>query len=110
VAILDRLLHDAEVLTINGPSYRLRGRLEVMHEVVDEKGGEAEGQENDRGLRGASPTQLESEPQALLSPSFRYSSSATLATCAGVAPLALNTATSDPSGRCSSIRSASSST
>jgi DNA replication protein DnaC len=24
-AILDRLLHDAEVLTINGPSYRLRG-------------------------------------------------------------------------------------
>jgi DNA replication protein DnaC len=27
-AILDRLLHDAEVLTINGPSYRLRGRLE----------------------------------------------------------------------------------
>lgn len=29
-AILDRLLHDAEVLTINGPSYRLRGRLEVL--------------------------------------------------------------------------------
>jgi DNA replication protein DnaC len=27
-AILDRLLHDAEVLSINGPSYRLRGRLE----------------------------------------------------------------------------------
>jgi DNA replication protein DnaC len=39
-AILDRLLHDAEVLTINGPSYRLRGRLEVMQE---QKGGEAEG-------------------------------------------------------------------
>jgi DNA replication protein DnaC len=36
-AILDRLLHDAEVLTINGPSYRLRGRLEVLR-----KGGEAE--------------------------------------------------------------------
>lgn len=29
-AILDRLLHDAEVLTINGPSYRLRGRLGVL--------------------------------------------------------------------------------
>ncbi len=29
-AILDRLLHDAEVLTINGPSYRLRGRLEAL--------------------------------------------------------------------------------
>jgi 23S rRNA maturation-related 3'-5' exoribonuclease YhaM len=43
-AILDRLLHDAEVLTINGPSYRLRGRLEVMNELVDEKGGEAEAQ------------------------------------------------------------------
>jgi DNA replication protein DnaC len=39
-AILDRLLHDAEVLTINGPSYRLRGRLEVM----EQKGGEAEEQ------------------------------------------------------------------
>jgi DNA replication protein DnaC len=37
-AILDRLLHDAEVLTINGPSYRLRGRLEV----VAQEGGEAE--------------------------------------------------------------------
>lgn len=37
-AILDRLLHDAEVLTINGPSYRLRGRLEV----VAKEGGEAE--------------------------------------------------------------------
>jgi DNA replication protein DnaC len=29
-AILDRLLHDAEVLSINGPSYRLRGRLEEL--------------------------------------------------------------------------------
>lgn len=27
-AILDRLLHDAEVLTINGPFYRLKARLE----------------------------------------------------------------------------------
>jgi DNA replication protein DnaC len=26
-AILDRLLHDAEVLSINGPSFRLKGRL-----------------------------------------------------------------------------------
>jgi DNA replication protein DnaC len=37
-AILDRLLHDAEVLTINGPSYRLRGRTEMLAE----EGGEAE--------------------------------------------------------------------
>lgn len=29
-AILDRLLHEAEVLTINGPSWRLRGRLEQL--------------------------------------------------------------------------------
>jgi DNA replication protein DnaC len=35
-AILDRLLHEGEVVTINGPSYRLRGRLDVV------KGGEAE--------------------------------------------------------------------
>jgi len=31
-AILDRLLHDAEVLTINGPSWRLRGRSEILRE------------------------------------------------------------------------------
>ena len=36
-AILDRLLHEAEVLTINGPSWRLRGRLE------DLQGGDASG-------------------------------------------------------------------
>jgi len=29
-AILDRLLHEAEVLTINGPSWRLKGRLEAL--------------------------------------------------------------------------------
>lgn len=29
-AILDRLLHDAEVLTINGPSYRLKDRLDAL--------------------------------------------------------------------------------
>jgi DNA replication protein DnaC len=29
-AILDRLLHDAEVLTINGPSWRLRGRGDIL--------------------------------------------------------------------------------
>jgi len=37
-AILDRLLHDAEILTINGPSYRLRGRMGMLAQ----KGGEAE--------------------------------------------------------------------
>lgn len=30
-AILDRLLHDAEVLAINGPSFRLKGRLDELH-------------------------------------------------------------------------------
>jgi DNA replication protein DnaC len=34
-AILDRLLHDAEVLTINGPSWRLRGRLEELRAAHD---------------------------------------------------------------------------
>ena len=29
-AILDRLLHDAEVLAINGPSFRLKGRLDAL--------------------------------------------------------------------------------
>jgi DNA replication protein DnaC len=46
-AILDRLLHDAEVLTINGPSYRLRRRMEVMNGAADKEGGEAEGQAED---------------------------------------------------------------
>ena len=32
-AILDRLLHDAEVLTINGPSWRLRGRTEILNDT-----------------------------------------------------------------------------
>jgi len=31
VAILDRLLHDAEILTINGPSWRLRGRGDLLN-------------------------------------------------------------------------------
>ena len=30
VAILDRLLHDAEILTVNGPSCRLRGRGDLL--------------------------------------------------------------------------------
>jgi DNA replication protein DnaC len=42
-AILDRLLHNAEVLAINGPSYRLRGRLEIM----ERKGGESEAEARD---------------------------------------------------------------
>jgi len=29
-AILNRLLHEAEVLTINGPSWRLKGRLDQL--------------------------------------------------------------------------------
>jgi DNA replication protein DnaC len=43
-AILDRLLHDAEVLTINGPSYRLRGRMEMLSE--QQEGGEAGAEAN----------------------------------------------------------------
>lgn len=34
-AILDRLLHDAEVLSINGPSFWLKGRLEALGEQDD---------------------------------------------------------------------------
>ncbi|MGH3427925.1 MAG: IS21-like element helper ATPase IstB [Mycobacteriales bacterium] len=34
-AILDRLLHDAEVLAINGPSYRLKGRLDALKRPDD---------------------------------------------------------------------------
>lgn len=40
-AILDRLLHDAEVLTINGPSWRLRGRGDIFErEPRDAQSGE----------------------------------------------------------------------
>jgi DNA replication protein DnaC len=35
-AILDRLLHDAEVLAINGPSYRLKGRLDALKRSADD--------------------------------------------------------------------------
>ena len=34
VAILDRLLHDAEILTINGPSWRLRGRGDLLADAT----------------------------------------------------------------------------
>jgi DNA replication protein DnaC len=34
VAILDRLLHDAEILTINGPSWRLRGRDDLLRRLA----------------------------------------------------------------------------
>jgi DNA replication protein DnaC len=42
-AILDRLLHDAEVLTINGPSYRLKGRQQLIA-----KGGDAPAEETEQ--------------------------------------------------------------
>jgi DNA replication protein DnaC len=35
-AILDRLLHDADVLAINGPSYRLKGRLDDLKRPATE--------------------------------------------------------------------------
>jgi DNA replication protein DnaC len=34
VAIIDRLLHDAEILTINGPSWRLRGRDDLLRRLA----------------------------------------------------------------------------
>lgn len=34
VAILDRLLHDPEILTINGPSWRFRGRGDLPREPL----------------------------------------------------------------------------
>jgi hypothetical protein len=34
VAILDRLLQDAEILTINGPSWRLCGRGDLLHQPL----------------------------------------------------------------------------
>jgi DNA replication protein DnaC len=34
-AILDRLLHDAEILTINGPSWRLRGRGDILSQHLN---------------------------------------------------------------------------
>ena len=42
-AILDRLLHDAEVLTINGPSWRLRGRDDILSHTPNS------GQEHENG-------------------------------------------------------------
>jgi DNA replication protein DnaC len=35
-AIIDRLLHDGEVLAINGPSYRLKGRLDTLKAPLTE--------------------------------------------------------------------------
>jgi len=35
-AIPDRLLHDAEVLTINGPSDRLRGRRQALNVAAND--------------------------------------------------------------------------
>jgi DNA replication protein DnaC len=52
VAILDRLLHDAEILTINGPSWRLRGRGDLLRERPQT----AENSEN-------SPTDRPQEPR-----------------------------------------------
>jgi DNA replication protein DnaC len=34
-AIIDRLLHDGEVLAINGPSYRLKGRLKQLRQIAN---------------------------------------------------------------------------
>ena len=34
-AILDRLLHHAEVISINGPSYRLKDRNKKQHKGAD---------------------------------------------------------------------------
>lgn len=34
-AIIDRLLHGGEILAINGPSYRLKGRLDQLRRPAD---------------------------------------------------------------------------
>ncbi|GHB54764.1 hypothetical protein GCM10010377_52430 [Streptomyces viridiviolaceus] len=34
-AILDRLLHHCEVISINGPSYRLKNRLKAIERETD---------------------------------------------------------------------------
>jgi hypothetical protein len=52
-AILDRLLHDAEVLTINGPSWRLRGRGDIFErEPHDAQSGQNESTHKPRGADG----------------------------------------------------------
>lgn len=45
VGILDRLMHDAEILTINGPSWRLRGRGELLNHHADS--GERDAEQDD---------------------------------------------------------------
>ncbi|MGO9341002.1 MAG: IS21-like element helper ATPase IstB [Acidimicrobiales bacterium] len=47
-AILDRLLHDAEVLTINGPSYRLRGRTDILKDAASPDSNEPDQPEEQR--------------------------------------------------------------
>jgi hypothetical protein len=52
VAILDRLLHDAEILTINGPSWRLRGRGDLLADnPKTAQNGENSPTDNPRHLR-----------------------------------------------------------
>lgn len=53
VAILDRLLHDAEILTINGPSWRLRGRGDLLaHQSKDAQNRENSPTDTSRDPRG----------------------------------------------------------
>ena len=56
VAILDRLLHDAEILTINGPSWRLRGRGDLL-------AGDAKPVHNGENGATDTPRQPRREPQ-----------------------------------------------
>lgn len=56
VAILDRLLHGAEVLTINGPSWRLRGRGDLLKQ-------HPEGAQNGENSPTNPPRQASREPQ-----------------------------------------------
>ncbi len=52
-AILDRLLHDAEVLTINGPSWRLRGRTEILNDTLNPNGHQHPDEPTPRRKRGS---------------------------------------------------------
>jgi DNA replication protein DnaC len=43
VAIRDRLLHEAEILTVNGPSWRLSGRGDLLnHRAQNRENGPAD--------------------------------------------------------------------
>jgi len=63
-AILDRFLHDAEIITIKARSYRLRNRARGQEEAEEKKGREVVQSEREaRGCRrGSRPVAQGAEP------------------------------------------------